>query len=97
LSILFLTFFSSPKESNKEKAPETISLDFRYARCTGLVGATLQSKLRAVSGSPPHLPIVELGILILISNKSFCSLLDLKRPQNILGGPSVKKLPGRQF
>jgi hypothetical protein len=55
LSLFSFTFFSKPKESNKEKAPETISLAFRYARYTGLIGATLQSKLRAVSGSPPHL------------------------------------------
>jgi hypothetical protein len=53
--LFILTFFSSPKESNKEKAPETISLDFSCACYTSHNGATPKSKLRALSGFPSHL------------------------------------------
>jgi len=52
-----------PKESNKEKASETISLSFRCARYTGLIGATLQAKLRAVSGFPSHLSELLVALL----------------------------------
>jgi hypothetical protein len=48
-------FCSSKRNEPKKKRPETISLPFRYARYTGLIGATLQAKLRAVSGLPPRL------------------------------------------
>jgi hypothetical protein len=49
------TFFSSPKESNKEKAPETISLAFSCARCAGRDGATLQDQTSRRFRSAPRL------------------------------------------
>jgi hypothetical protein len=72
-------------------------LAFRCARCTGLVGATLQSKLRAVSGFPSHLANFFNGTFPPSLLRRNIIKRDFKRPQNILGGPSVKKLPCRQF
>jgi len=60
-----------PKESNKEKASETISLPFRCARYTGLIGATLQAKLRSVSGSPAHLSALFIALIFYSSYQPF--------------------------
>ena len=46
-------FLLTLKESNKEKAPETITSDMPYARYTSPI-ATGMSEVRAVSGLPPR-------------------------------------------
>ena len=48
-------FCPSKRNEPKKRRQETISLPFSCACYTGLIGATLQAKLRAVSGLPPHL------------------------------------------
>jgi hypothetical protein len=48
-SVFYFTFFCTPKESSKEKAPEMISLPFRYARYTCLYPLRSMPKLAAPS------------------------------------------------
>ena len=63
---LIVHFFCPSKRNEpKKRRPETISLSFRCACYTGLIGATLQAKLRAVSGLPPHLEYYTGNIYIL--------------------------------
>ena len=54
ISLFYSSYFLlTLKESNKEKAPETITSDMPYARYAFLP-ATGMSEVRAVSGLPPR-------------------------------------------
>jgi hypothetical protein len=47
-------FCSSKRNEPKKRAPEMTNFVHTYARYTGLIGATVWPKFRAISGLPSH-------------------------------------------
>jgi hypothetical protein len=85
----YFVHFLFAQKMNQKRAPEMATSAKPGARYTGLNGATVLTEVRTISGLPSRHHLENLNNII--------KLLDLKRPQIILGGPSVKKLPGGQF
>lgn len=52
-SYVFVHFLLAQK-TNQKRAPKMTTSAWPYARYTGLIGATVQSEVRAIFGLPTH-------------------------------------------
>jgi len=64
------------QKTNQKRAPEMITFAWPCACYTGLIGATVQTKVRTISGMPAHLILLKLFTT---------TGLGFRWPQRILG------------